>query len=47
MPIGWTDLRGLRSAPEQDVFPAHILGHQEGDQNMTPWMRDKKEAPRL
>lgn len=38
MPIGWTDLRGLRSAPEQDVLPAYIPGHQERDQNMIPWM---------
>lgn len=38
MPIGWTDVRGLRSAPEQDVLPAHIPGHQEGDHNMMIWM---------
>lgn len=38
MSIGWTELRGLRSAPEQDVLPAHIPGHQEGDQNMISWM---------
>lgn len=37
MPIGWTDLRGLRSAPEQDVLPAPIPGHQEGEQTMIPW----------